>query len=278
MAGAPRYTMPLYSTTLRIHSEKPLPVPSAQRKNGTLLRLIANWAIQTLAGGAKSEGYDAYVNTEAGAKASQTLTFASSSGTVGLVVNGVTITVAWASSDIASMTALVAAVNASSNALVQYLVEMSNTRAQVALTSFPVGNKVLVGQFEFTAVSGTPTDYGQFNVSGNDTADAASLAAAINNHPRVSKYWQAVSTTSTVSLFRFAAAGTPTGGVRLATNSSAAALTQEAAVAVGLVRSFERTRLANGVTTAATGTNVTAGGARLTGGAGSNVTQREELP
>lgn len=263
--------MAIWTTSFRIHSNKPLPTPTAQRKDQVLLRMVANWLMAALAGDAKVQGFDVQVNSEAGAKAATTVTFATSSGSVGITINGVTVTVTWASSDIASMTALVAAIGASVSALVQYLVEASNTRGTATLTSVAAGTVFNLGQYQFTAVNRAPVNYGEFDISGNDTADAASLAAAINNHPQVSRYYQAIAASGVCAIWRFA---TPPGSGLLSASASSIAVAAFAASAVGCVRSVERTRLANAITTAASGTNVTVGAARLTGGAGGNVVQR----
>jgi phage tail sheath gpL-like len=67
--------------------------------------------------------------------ASGTITMASSSGTVGAVVNGVTITVTWATSDTASSAALAAAINASANALVSGIVTATSAAGVTTITA-----------------------------------------------------------------------------------------------------------------------------------------------
>lgn len=62
------------------------------------------------------------IASSAGAQATGTLTIASGSGSVGGSINGVSITVTWGTSDAASATALAAAINASTNALIQGVV------------------------------------------------------------------------------------------------------------------------------------------------------------
>src|SRR5687768_7319076 len=59
---------------------------------------------------------------QSGAKATGTLTIASGSGSVGGSINGVSVTVTWATSDTATAAALATAINASVNALVSGVV------------------------------------------------------------------------------------------------------------------------------------------------------------
>lgn len=98
-----------------------------------------------------------------GVRASGTLTLATSSGTVGGVINGVTVTVAWASSDTATAAAIAAAINASSNALVQDLVTATSSGAVVTVTAVVPGK---TGNCITLAASGT-----------NVTASGARLTA-----------------------------------------------------------------------------------------------------
>lgn len=66
--------------------------------------------------------------------ASGTLTISSGSGTVGGSINGVSITVTWATSDTATATALAAAINASANALVAGFVTATSAAGVVTVT------------------------------------------------------------------------------------------------------------------------------------------------
>lgn len=69
----------------------------------------------------------------------------------------------------------------------------------VTLASVLAADTVTVAGTVFTAVSGTPVG-AQFDISGTDTADAASLVAAINAHATVSKYVVASSALGVVTL------------------------------------------------------------------------------
>lgn len=85
-------------------------------------------------------------------QATGTLTIESGTGSVGGSINGVAITVTWATSDTASATALAAAINASGSALVSQHVTATSDAGVVTLTAKapgPVGNAVTL------AASGT---------------------------------------------------------------------------------------------------------------------------
>lgn len=92
-------------------------------------------------------GYDV-----AQTQATGTLTLASGSGTVGVTINGVAVTVTWATSDTASATALAAAINASGNALVSKHVTATSAAGVVTLTAINPG---YVGNAITIAASGT---------------------------------------------------------------------------------------------------------------------------
>lgn len=99
--------------------------------------------------------------------ATGTLTMATSSGTVGGVINGVTVTVEWATSDEVSTIALAAAINASADPLVSNHVTAS---ASAKVTTLTAKNKGHAGNAITLAASGT-----------NVTASAARLASGSND-------------------------------------------------------------------------------------------------
>lgn len=84
--------------------------------------------------------------------ATGTLTLATSSGVVGGTINGVLITVTWATSDTATAAAIAAAINASTNVLVSDRVSATSSGAVVTLTSKQPG---LQGNAITLAASGT---------------------------------------------------------------------------------------------------------------------------
>lgn len=87
-----------------------------------------------------------------------------------------------------------------------YIDVQSSTSAPVAaagrivLASFAAASTVTIGGVTFTG-SSTPSGEEQFEIDGNDAADAAALVAKINAHSTLSKVVSAVVTTgSTIDL------------------------------------------------------------------------------
>lgn len=273
--------MSTFSSQLAIHHSSPLTGPSAVRKRLVLLRLFYNFVFAVMTGTNRASGFDLIYNGEGGAKGTQTVVFSSGSGTVGVLVSNVSLTVTWATSDTASMTALAAVVNASVNALVQFQVQMSNTLCTLTLASVASGTIVRLGQYDFTARanSGLVQNWGDFDISGSDTADATALAAAISAHPAASKYWVATSAAAVVSVFLLSTPSQADGSTSTNVSATAATVTvsgQPAAGATGVIASYKRDRVVNAITTVATGTGVTVGGSRITGGLGGNAVPAQE--
>lgn len=127
------------------------------------------------------------------------LIMASSSGAVGGTIGGTLITVTWATSDTASATALAAAIRAS--ATHNRKVTATNLSMRLTLASVTAGQYVDICGTRFTAVSGTPANVGEFDISGADSADAASLAQAIMRHPSMAGRYVAVSSSGSVYVF-----------------------------------------------------------------------------
>jgi len=104
-------------------------------------------------------------------------------GTVGLTLAGVLTTVTAAGGDVASTSLIAAALrNAASNGAAFAV----NRIAQVTLASVTAGSTITIFGITFTAVNGATTvapGNALFDMSGTDTADATSLALAINTHP-----------------------------------------------------------------------------------------------
>lgn len=75
------------------------------------------------------------VASSAGAQAAGTWTTSTGSGVMGVALNGVAITVTWATSDTATATALAAAINSSTNALVQGIVFAASALGVVTITA-----------------------------------------------------------------------------------------------------------------------------------------------
>ena len=111
-------------------------------------------------------------------------------GSVGVTIDGTAVTVTASGGDTATQTALVAAIKA--NASVNSKVTAAQRVAQMTLASVVAGTTVIVFGTKFTAVSGTPANFGEFDISGADAADATSLALAINRHPSLAGRCRAV--------------------------------------------------------------------------------------
>lgn len=125
-------------------------VKSGQRPF-VVLRNASNF-FSGIANGSRFGTVDVQLNGGASVAASGTITMAAASGTVGAVINGVTITVTWATSDTASSTALAAAINASGNALVQGIV---TAKAVAGVTTITAVTKGLVGNSVLLTATGT---------------------------------------------------------------------------------------------------------------------------
>lgn len=115
------------------------------------------------------------------------------SGVVGVSVAGTAITVTASGGDAATCTALGAAINA--NTTVNNFIRATNRISAVTLASVAAGASIDVWGQTFTAVANSAAilDFGQFNIDGADSADAAALALAINRHPVLSGKCRAVS-------------------------------------------------------------------------------------
>jgi len=71
----------------------------------------------------------------------------------------------------------------------------------VTFSSFTTGDTVTVGATILTGSAGAPANENEFNASGNDAADAAAFAVAVNAHSVLSKYISAAVTgAATVTL------------------------------------------------------------------------------
>lgn len=73
-----------------------------------------------------------------------------------------------------------------------------NRVASATLATVLAGSGLSVCGVRFTAIDGTVSKVGEFDMSGNDTADALSLATAINRHPSLAGRVRAVSNAAVV--------------------------------------------------------------------------------
>lgn len=195
-------------STLQIHI-------SARRQLGLLrsstigseaLRHLAN-VLQDIASGrepsdgvswnandATALGSEAFLSPAAGV-----LVCSGGAGAMGATIDGTLVTAAFSTSDTVTAGLIAAAIRA--NTSVNRKVTATNIGMQLTLASVTAGQFIDICNTRFTAVSGAPANFGEFDMSGSDTADATSLALAINRHPSLSMRWKAVSSAAVVYLF-----------------------------------------------------------------------------
>ncbi len=191
-------------------------------------------------------------------------------GAYSTTINGVAIASTGTNGNNAATAAAIAvAVRAESSALVAGIVDVSNLAATITLASCVAGEWVEIDGMKLHSVDGGRLDHNQFDVSGNDTADAASLVAQINAHPTLCHKFWAENSAGVVTVRQRSG----TTGAKLRTSNSTTAAVSAAALAssaVLLVSAQMAGVIGNLVTLAVTGTAATASAARLTGGVGGN--------
>lgn len=192
------------------------------------------------------------------ARAYATVVMASSSDTVGATINGVALTATWATSDANSCSLVAAAIVASSNALIRDVVQACNLAATFTLSSVGVGESVTILGYTFTAKPTSTLQANEFNQSGNDTADATSLAAQINARPGLNEKVIATSAAGVVTVRQIT--GTTAAGTLSKSGAGITLSGQLAATAEILVTALRPGVMGNCVTIAASGTNVSIGG------------------
>lgn len=169
--------------------------------------------------------------------------------------------------DIADASALVASVNASVTALVSGYLKADNRSGTVTLASVTAGQTVTIGGVTFTAITGTSTSLTQFDVSGNDTADAAALVAKINAHPFLREQVVASNASGVVTVRQLPFGPTQTLGLSKSGAGITVSGTTLAAAASVLFCAVEKGQSGNLHTLASSnGTRLAVSGARLTGG------------
>lgn len=254
-----------YATTLALETAEKLELPAD--KNEALTKLAT--ALTGIASG-NVTGYNLDVQADASASAVRAFGYvlqSSGSGAQTVVINGVTAaSETHATSDAATSLLLRADIAASTDALVQYVVESSVWQASLAFSTVVAGNYFIVKltdgrSWKFLAAT-------DFSVSGTDTQDAAAAATAINATAGLNAHVFAYNVSGTLYIHqRRGAAATfsvdSVGSPITTTANAATANIGVSAVAPGV--------LGNAITLAVTGTGLTASGARLTGGTGGRV-------
>ncbi len=190
---------------------------------------------------------------------------ASGSGTVGIVISAVTLTATWATDDTISAALIAAVINASTNAKIQYLYGATHLKSTLTLASVLAGTTVTLAGFRFTAIAGTTESGkdGDFVIGGDNTADANSLALAINRHPYANKYLFAIPVTDACHVFPkkgvtwFTGPNAPPNAVKAsATTVSVGSATFAASAYYGIWCKVPG-KMGNGIVVAASGTNQT---------------------
>jgi hypothetical protein len=212
-----------------------------------------------------------YADGAAAKYAYGTLVLSGGAGAVGGTINGVTITDTYATSDTHSAGLIAAAIDASTNALVQYFVTASNVAGSFALSTVVAGTKIGFDGVEFTAIAGGTAKPHEFSISGNDAADATALAAAMVACPYLNTKYFIIASSSSVIIAQRSGGSTVGTHQKMRTSAATVTLTQLVAGATVYISAMQPGIWGNVVTLAASGTGVTAGAARLAGGTGLNV-------
>lgn len=170
--------------------------------------------------------------------------------------------------DVADASALVAAINASTQTLISGVLRATNFAATVTLASVAAGEWVEVAGVKLTAVAtANADDRNVFSISGDDTADGVALAAAINAHPSLKDRVLASNVAGVVTVRRLPPAGTEAPALAKSGAGITLSGSALAATAVVLVTSTVKGKQANANTLASSnGGRLAVSGARLTGG------------
>lgn len=124
------------------------------------------------ASGVLPSGSSQIVATQQETFASGTLTLSSASGTVGGIINGVTITVTASGGDTATAAAIAAAINASANPLVLGAATATSNGAGVTVTSVRGGGS---GNYITLAASGTGVSASGARLTGGGAVSTVTL-------------------------------------------------------------------------------------------------------
>lgn len=175
--------------------------------------------------------------------------------------------------DIVDATALVTSINASVTALVSGYLKASNKSATATLASVAVGDTITVDGVTFRAVAAaTPLSLTEFSQSGDDTADAAALAAKINAHPYLREQVMASSAAAVVTIRQLPWVSRTIALAETGTTITLSAASLAATAIVGIFY-VEKGQAGNMVTLASSnGSRLAVSGARLTGGSSTTLT------
>ncbi len=192
---------------------------------------------------------------------------ATTSGDLTVTIGGVDTVVSFTSTQTATATAAATALNALTTALSKggVDIECDNRAATLTFTSCAVGATFDIGQYRMKAVAKAPAAYGEFEVSGTDTADANEFVAAVKRWPGLSDL-VAVDNSDGVITIRSRRQSTPDRDLRLLASSEVFSGAVLAATIRVCVSSVRKGLIGNHITLAASGTGASADAARLAGG------------
>lgn len=255
--------------TMTLRFDRPIDDSSGKTKRNKeeLLRKVYAKVLAAIGGTERNCSFDISQSSTDPVYAVSVGAISGGSGSVGLVLNGISLTATAAGGDTNSAGLVAGVINASSNALVQYNVIATNLVQTLTLTSTPAGAIVRVCDRPFVAVNGTApqqmasNQFAQFDMSGSDTQDATSLALAINKHPGLQRYVSAFSAAAVVYIFPRSAAwftgpNAPPNKILSASSAIVASASTFAASANIGISASKRGKSGNWITCTATGTGV----------------------
>lgn len=170
MAGlrSPNRTLHL---TLGYVDEKVLSQASFSLDRRRSLTRLATF-LEGLASGAEQGTVSYATDASNWVAASGTVTIASGSGSIAAIINGVTISVTWATSDTNTASLLAAAINASANALVAPFVSATSALGVVTVRA---DNKGVAGNAITLAASGTGATASGARLTGGSETTAVTV-------------------------------------------------------------------------------------------------------
>jgi len=192
------------SLLLAINSKRPIDLTG--RKQKEVLRRVANALNAELSGAGPviedflAVGDATLLNGAVGAlgRAAAVPLFGAVEDDVDVVIDGTTVTVTTGASPTATAALMVAAINADATA--STIVTATHYVAQVTLASVVAGTVINVCGYDFTATAAASSKPYEFDISGNDTADALAFTKAVNAAPGLLSKVRAVSAAGVVYL------------------------------------------------------------------------------
>lgn len=157
---------------------------STNRRSAELCQGIQNTLRATAAGGLTRCARTVWtVPNDSNARRAYMLgVMSGGSGTLSSALNGTSFNRSWATSDAATISAHVAAINASTAAKIQNISVASNYYGTITCASVAAGDTINVLGYTFTACNGTPDRADKFDCSVDDNNTANNLAIAITAH------------------------------------------------------------------------------------------------